>query len=277
MTLCIAAACTYKGRDAVVLGSDFMVEGTSKRDILDKLYWINNKEWPVLISGDDVSRAIELKEVYRIALEAAGDIAFNDLLDLMPQPLTTQKGRIADGYVGRRLGMSYAEFLERSRNGDFPESIRTETLSAVGKLKYKADIIIVVFVRDKTPKGRPKKYRTPIIFCVGDRGLSPEEQYACIGSGYDAADTFLAYREQQENVSAERTMFHVFEALAVGAAVAPGVGKGELAIVYDGGSEIIAEQPTGKYKKRLRDTFLKRLGPRTVTAPRLRPRDLAEF
>ncbi len=278
MTLCIAAACRYKNRDAVILGSDFMVEGTTKQDILDKLYWIHNKQWPILISGDDVSKAIELKEVYRQLLEKPGTITLDGLPDLMHDGLRIQKARLAAQYVSQQLGMSYDAFLDRSRHGSFLESTRASITAGVRKLKYECDLIIVVFVTVITQTGRARRYKRPLIFTAGDEGLHWCEQYGCVGSGFYAADAMLAYRKQGEDTTAQRTMYHVHEALTLGATVAPGVGEGALAIVYDNGKEIVAEQPRSRYREKLETLFKRRLGPRTVkNLPNLRPSDLHEF
>ena len=277
MTLCIAAMCGYNGRQAVVLGSDFMVEGAFKADILDKLYWINGQQWPVLISGD-ISRAVELKEVYRQALEdRAAPIGADDLMTIMYGPLRVQKERIADQYVSRRLGVSYKDFLERGED-QFPESTRKTILSRVGRLQLKADLLIVVFVPAKTRAGKMRKYKRPLIFRVGDDGVDWCEQYGCIGTGGGAAEAMLAYREHDEGTLAYRAMYHVHEAMALGAKVSPGVGEGILAIVYDDGKNIVSWQPRGPYRRKLRAMFARRIGPREVKKlPRLRQRDLAEF
>lgn len=276
MTLCIAAACVYKNRDAVVLGSDFTIEGVSKADILDKLYWIHGKQWPVLIS-DEISRAIELKEVYRQALESAERVDRDDLLRVMYEPLRTQKRRIADEYVSRQLGMSYFHFLKHGRD-ELPETTREKILAKVTRLRLHADLIIVVFLPRKTPTGRVRKYKSPWIFRVGNQGVDWCEQYGCIGSGADVAESILSYREQDEETPAYRSMYHVHEAMALGAKVSPGVGEGALAIVYDNGDKIVSEQPTGKYRAMLDRVFKKRIGPRQVKKlPKLRSHDLKEF
>ena len=278
MTLCIAAACRYKDRDAVVLGSDFMVTGSSKADILDKLYWIQNQEWPVLISGDDISRAVELKEVYRQALEGhTGPIGVDDFLAVMYEPLRIQKHRIADQYVSRVLGLSYEHFLGRGRD-ELPEGTRRRVLGEISRLKFDAELLIVVFVRTKTRTGRFRKYKRPIIFKVGDSGVDWCEQYGCIGSGADTADAILAYREHDESALAYRAMYHVHEAMTLGAKVSPGVGEGVLAIVYDDGEDIVSKQPKGPYRRALRRMFARRIGPREVSRPpAMRDRDLGEF
>jgi len=139
-------------------------------------------------------------------------------------------------------------------------------------------LIVVVFVAIKTQTGRTRKYKRPLIFKVGDDGVDWCEQYACIGTGADAADSLLSYRGHDETTLGYRATYHVYEAMKFGAEVAPDVGAGTIAIVYDNGSRIVAENLKGAYVKALRKKFAKLLGPRTVgKLPLLRERDVSQF
>ena len=52
MTLCVAAACTEKDKERVVIGTYWRIEGAiaAGAEIQDKLYWINDYIF-VLVSG----------------------------------------------------------------------------------------------------------------------------------------------------------------------------------------------------------------------------------
>ena len=222
----------------------------AKADIADKLYWIFNKEWPVTIAGD-ITRAIELKEVYRLLMAKQADITVDNIPSLMYRGLRIHKNRIIDEYVSRVLGVSYKRFREHGKD-EFPLSIRRKVQEDASRLEFEGDLIVVPFIE-----------RTPLIFKIESGELEVCEQFAAIGSGGYIADGRLAAREHEETDTIQDALYNVFEAMELGKQ-APGVGRFLLAVVYVGDDgKTVAEQPIGACWTALRKHF-KEYGPKRI-------------
>ena len=264
MTLCVAAACNFKSRPAVVLGSDWQVENeVAKADIHDKLYWIMNLQWPVLIAGT-VANAIRLKDTYHSVLKALpGGVHRENLIDVMHLPLRTFKAKLADARAGNLLGLSYEQVLAVGR-AQLPEDMFREVMLDIARIQTDCELIVIPFIEG-----------TPRIFKVSAAGVEPCEQFAVIGSGTNIADGYLSYREHDEQASLKKCLYHVYEAMKMGSK-APGVGaKFVMAVIYcqTKDSKTVAYNLSESYVSRLEATF-RRLSPKkTRGIPDINPRN----
>jgi len=212
LTLCIAAACQdEKGRDRVVIGTDWMATGeiAAGADIQDKLYWVND-DIAVLVSGV-VTRAIELRDAYRFELESMkakkeklNHRSIRRFIKAGPRLL---KKDIAEEVVSFATGLSYAEFRRAIKTGEMTREVANGVFQAIEAKDLECEVIIVAFV-DKIP----------FIFQVERSGhVEERDNFALVGEGTYVAEAMLYFRKHESSDPAAMALYNVWEALYMAA------------------------------------------------------------
>ena len=209
MTLCVAAACQdEKGRNRVVIGTDWMATGEIEAgaDIQDKLYWIND-DIAVLVSGV-VTRAVELRDAYRIALADMKDrgenLTFKNIRKFIKAGPRLLKKDIADEVVVFATGLDdFATFRKAFKNGEIPAPVATGVFQAIESKDLECEVIIVAFVG-----------KEPYIFIVERNGhVEERDNFALIGEGTYVAEAALYFRKHESSDSLAVAIYNVWEAL----------------------------------------------------------------
>lgn len=208
LTLCIAAACEdHKGRDRVVIGTDWMATGeiSAGADIQDKLYWINN-DIAVLVSGL-VTRAVELRDAYRAELELMKakkeKLSYRNIRRFIKTGPRLLKKDIAEEVVTFATGLSYAEFRKAIKTGELTRDVATGVFRAIEAKDLECEVIIVAFV-DKFP----------YIFVVERSGhVEERDNFALVGEGTYVAEAMLYFRKHESSDPVSVALYNVWEAL----------------------------------------------------------------
>jgi 20S proteasome alpha/beta subunit len=208
LTLCIAAACEdEKGRDRVVIGTDWMATGEIEAgaDIQDKLYWIND-DIAVLVSGV-VTRAVELRDAYRTALVVMKDrgekLTFKNIRKFIKAGPRLLKKDIADEVVMFATGLDFDSFRKAFKNGEIPGPVATGVFQAIERKDLECEVIIVAFV-DKFP----------YIFIVERSGhVEERDNFALVGEGTYMAEAMLYFRKHESSDPLAMAIYNVWEAL----------------------------------------------------------------
>lgn len=215
LTLCIAAETTYTTKQGsasvVILASDKSTETeTAKAEIEDKLVVLDNR-WPILFAGT-FNRAAELIDTYDKYFAKNPPTAEN-VMEAVKKPVLIQKRKLANEYVGARLGMSYTEFLERGQS-HLPQTIYREMVSEIARMTLECSLILVLFVGGRT-----------YLFRVHQDGLVERCMHFCaVGSGLTIAESALFHREHNVWIPLALGLYNVYEAMRLGSD-APGVGE----------------------------------------------------
>lgn len=211
MTLCIAAACSNHRQDAIVLCIDSLVTtGTASSETEYKL--VDLGPYAAMFSGN-IPEARELLSCYAdyLARHPLQNPSLDERLEQLREPLLIQKREMIDATVRRRTGMSYQKFLDRDTH--FDPGIRAKICADIENLSIDVDLIIVGGGVERLWIFRERMER-----------IEAEINFACIGDGAEAAEQSLHRREQQESLSLNETLYHVYEAKRMGE-LAPTVGK----------------------------------------------------
>lgn len=212
MTLCIAAACQdEKGRDRVVIGTDWMATGeiAAGADIQDKLYWVND-DIAVLVSGV-VTRAIELRDAYRSELESMKakkeKLNYRNIRRFIKSGPRLLKKEIAEEVVVFATGLSYPEFRKAIKTGEMTRDVATGVFRGIEAKDLECEVIIIAFV-DKIP----------FIFQVERSGhVEERDNFALIGEGTYVAEAMLYFRKHESSDPAAMALYNVWEALYMAA------------------------------------------------------------
>lgn len=212
MTLCIAAACEdEKGRDRIVIGTDWMATGeiAAGADIQDKLYWVND-DIAVLVSGL-VTRAVELRDAYRSELESMRakkkKLNYRNIRRFIKAGPRLLKRDIAEEVVTFATGLSYAEFRKAIKTGELTRDVANGVFRAIEAKDLECEVIIVAFV-DKFP----------YIFVVERSGhVEERDNFALIGEGTYVAEAMLYFRKHESSDSLAVALYNVWEALYMAA------------------------------------------------------------
>ncbi len=262
MTLCVAAACQDRGRARVVIATDWQESADiATAEIQDKLYWITD-DAPVLIAGT-ITRAIELKDTYKqyfhnlISQKQRGQIESfkpEDLNDLMKVPITLFRRKLTEEYVSQKFALNYDMFRAAVGRNEIPKSVAIEAFSDIAKIDLDCELIIILF-NDKEP----------YIFKIDSDGTVENcEHFATIGSGSYIAESVLYQRKHEGSTLLGPTIYHVFEAMKLGA-IAPGVGQEHtINVLYPPGErrkDTVGEALTPKAQRFMLRTF-KKFGPK---------------
>lgn len=224
MTLCIAATCRNHQRDAIVLCSDSLVTtGTASSETEYKV--VDLGPYAAMFSGD-VSEARELLSFYAdyLARHPLQSPSLDERIDQLKEPLRIKKEKMRDDTVRRRVGLSYREFLDK--NNRIAPGIRSKISADIDTLSIDVDLIIVGVELDA--KGRERSW----IFRERMEWVEVYKNFACIGDGAEAAEQSLHRRQQEESLSLNETLYHVYEAKRMGE-LARTVGRETMLSVFE--------------------------------------------
>lgn len=217
VTLCVAAQCTDGKKQKVVFASDFRVENEiSSAEIESKLSYVGIERFPVLMAGS-LTRARELCSTLGRALEQRHTEDVGELAsEFCKQAVMQHKRNLINEYIGALFGMDYETFTSyRSR---FPEEQYREVMYDIARMSIGCDLLVMAFVQDQSQiirmNGTGSNTGTAE-FCTN---------FAAIGSGFYIAESALFQREHSIEESLADTIYHVYEAMRLGAK-APGVGE----------------------------------------------------
>lgn len=219
MTLCIAAICQDRGKPRIVIGTDWKAStGEAGAENQDKLRWITDN-MPMLLAGT-VSRAIELQATYKQFFESLNadkpplPITDRNVGDIIRKPISTFKAKLLDEYTGLSYGLSYRDFRQSISKKEIPSSVAAQAYAEIKRLGLGCCIIIPFFLD-----------RRPYIFKVERDGSVEEcDNFAAIGSGSPIAEGVLFQRAQECDMTLGRTVYHIYEAMKLGA-IASDVGQ----------------------------------------------------
>jgi hypothetical protein len=263
MTLCVAAECVHKGEGRFVFAKDFAVETEiSSAEIEAKWTHIGKAEFPALMAGSG-SRALELAGLIgdRLDSDASDD---ETLIQIARSGVKEFKYKLADEYVGSRLGIGYDKFLAEGAQ-ILPAETHREMFDVISAITLGCSLLWLPFDADNST----------IIMRINDSGLVERcSNFAAIGSGMYIAEAALFQREQSNEKSLGDTIYHVYEAMKLGAA-APGVGENfSLHIVSaptSSSGQIKLQWVTEDYDKYL-DRMFERFGPKKTSGIKFRSR-----
>jgi hypothetical protein len=234
-------------------------------EIQNKLYWLYEDNWPVLISNT-ASNALALIGTYRETFQKRGLTKANIYDRLAAPPLKYKEKRI-DAYVQARIGKTYEYF--RTHSSEFDETTRNDVWNDIKKLKLGCDFILSTFIDGD-----------PFVFLMdGDTcEVHRDENFLAIGTGATVATSVLCFRGQNEDMSVAETLYNVYEATRFAyKSRVPGVGKlHAFSVIYPGKrGKIVAMSLRNRGIKLLEDQFTK-TGPRKLSKDFTIPFDALE-
>ena len=221
MTLCIAAACQDRGRERVVIGTDWRVTGeiSAGADIQDKLYWIND-DMAMLVSGS-VTRAVELRDTYRVVLERMKarekpeEIDRLNIRRFIKTGAKLFKKELADEVATFATGLSYKDMREAVAKKEIPKAVSVPVFQHIEKQDFECDVIIVAFIGD-----------LEFIFQIEKSGHIEEcDNFAIVGEGAYVAQAFMYLRKHDSEDRVDLTLYHVYEAMEMASRCVGSVGK----------------------------------------------------
>jgi len=219
MTLCIAAVCQERNHDRIVIATDWKAgseEFAAENE--DKLYWITD-DIPVMIAGC-ISRAVELKNTYaqhfvRMSQQTpVVAVRAENLADIMKRPLAIYRRKRADEYTHDKTKLSFKQFLEAVGKNQIPPTVAVRIFAELEKLELEAEIIICLFGEDGTA----------FVYKASDAGVELCNNFVAVGTGSLIAEGALYQRRQDSRMQVGTTLYHVFEAMKLGA-ISPTVGN----------------------------------------------------
>ena len=212
MTLCIAALARDEDNSfCIVTCSDKLESNEQLGSEIAHKFLVLSPDLFGLYS-DSPARAKELQTYYQEHFKTHS-LEPSNMAQQLEVPLTQLKRRLAESYVGRRLGISYAELLKnRKKWADYLENIERHKLGV--------DLLVGGFVGT-----RPLLYQTLAIDPEDPHDkLEALPHWGCIGSAYWTAAPTLRRREQDQNTNVWNTLYNLYEAKKQ-SEVGPGVGK----------------------------------------------------
>lgn len=263
MTLCVAAECVYESEARFVFAKDFAVETEiASAEIEAKWTRIGKADYPALIAGS-ASRAIELADVISGRLD--GDASDGEtLIQIARSGVKEFKFRLADEYTGSHLGIGYERFLAEGTR-ILPVETHREMVEGIRTITLGCSILWLPFGADDD---------THIIRINESGFVETCTHFAAIGSGMYIAEASLFQREQSNEKSLGDTVYHIYEAMKLGAA-APGVGTSfSLHIVSPPNSpsgQVKLQWITPEYDKYMEKMFAK-FGPKKTSGISFQPR-----
>jgi hypothetical protein len=262
VTLCVAAECVHEGEARFVFAKDFAVETeVASAEIEAKWTRIGKADLPALIAGS-ASRALELAGVIGERLDSDASNG-ETLIQIARSGVKEFKYKLADEYIGTHLGIGYDRFLTEGAQ-ILPAETRREMVEGVRSITLGCSLLWLPFDSDDST----------VIIRINDSGFVERcSHFAAIGSGMYIAEASLFQREQSNEKSLGDTIYHIYEAMKLGAA-APGVGENfSLHIVSAPKSpseQVKLQWITADYDKYMEKMFMK-FGPKKVTEIKFRP------
>lgn len=265
MTLCVAAECVHDGEARFVFAKDFAVETeVASAEIEAKWTRIGKADYPALMAGS-ASRAIVLAGVIGDRLDSDGSDD-ETLIQIARSGVKQFKFRLADEYTGSHLGVGYEKFLAEGAQ-ILPAETHRDMLEGIRAITLGCSILWLPFDADDA---------THVIRINESGFVETCTHFAAIGSGMYIAEASLFQREQSNEKSLGDTIYHIYEAMKLGAA-APGVGTDfSLHIVSPPKSpsgQVKLQWITGEYDKYMEKMFAK-FGPKKTSGIKFRPRSV---
>ncbi len=264
MTLCVAAECVHEGKERFVFAKDFAVEtDVASAEIEAKWTRIGKADYPALIAGSP-SRAIELAGVIGDRLDSDASEENGTLIQIARSGVKEFKSKLADEYTGSHLGIGYERFLTEGAR-ILPAETHREMIEGIRAITLGCSMLWLPFDADDGAH----------IIRIHDSGLVETcSHFAAIGSGMYIAEAALFQREQNNEKSLGDTIYHVYEAMKLGAA-APGVGEAfSLHIVSaptSSSGQVKLQWITEDYDKYM-DRMFAKFGPKKTSGISYRPR-----
>jgi hypothetical protein len=252
MTLCIAAlAEAQETSPYIVACMDFMVSTEEFSSETEFKFRFLNDQVMCLISGSPgrgKHLGLMLREYLKKDRLQAGSI-----VEQITEIVNRFKASIANGYIGRRLGISYSEFLNNGKKW-FGEDLYNRYLSDIDKNPLNLHMIIAGFVG-----------ALPVLCEIRDGVVEWKTTYAMVGVGAYTAEPALHARKQAANATLHQAVYNVYEAKRMGEN-SPYVGKNTSLFVISGPEPITVRSwsDTGKVCiEALFDAF----GPKPMSTP----------
>ena len=215
MTLCIAATCLdEKNRPRMIVSSDWRTElGTlAAAEVQNKLYWLFKGSWCVLIAGT-VPSALRLLTTIGCSINEK-KLTRGNVEDQLSKAVLQHRSKLVKLYVKSRHSVTFKYF--RTHRQEFDKGKRAETESGIENMQLGCVLLVCTFIKG-----------TPFIFQVNeDCTVIREENFAAIGSGSEVANAILCYRQQNDDLAVDETLYSVYEATKFARRTkVPGVGK----------------------------------------------------
>lgn len=222
MTLCIAATCLDEKRNpCIVVASDWKAEvgEFAGAEIQNKLYWLFNNSWPVLVAGT-ASDAQDLIATFRSKFDRKG-ITEANARDRIMEAVLEHKRKFTNEYVLAATNLTFEYFRDNKNKID--PAVWSKVWSNIGRIKSECRLILCSFAA-----GVPLMFQVDGDFSSmpAEQVVVPEENFLCIGTGSIIANSMLCFRAQNGDLPLHQTVYNVFEAMRFAhLASAPGVGK----------------------------------------------------
>jgi len=185
MTLCVAAECEYEGEARFVFAKDFEVETEiASAEIEAKWTRIGKADYPALLAGSG-SRAMELADDIGQRLDS--DSGNDTLVQIARFGVKEFKHKLADEFVGSRLGIGYDKFLADGSRILPPETHR-EMFDSISTMTLGCSLLWLPFDDDDGTN----------IIRIGETGIVERcSHFAAIGSGMYIAEASLSEGAEQ--------------------------------------------------------------------------------
>ena len=251
MTLCIAAACYGRHWQHIVVSSDWKAEvgDFAAAEIQNKLYWLFDGQWSVLIAGT-AGAAHGLVATLKQTINPK-KLTKRNIEDEINNAVQKHLAKLADRLVQARHRVSFEHF--RTHRGEFDKQQWAETWTSIRtKLTLDCQLIICTFIKKEA-----------FMFQVEENGeVFRDENFLAIGTGSTIANSILCFRRQNEELDVADTVYNVFEATQYARkAKVPGVGKIHAFSVLYSGKRQKRLRPSGIRKLR---EYFKKYGPKDV-------------
>jgi hypothetical protein len=196
MTLCIGALALDASAPCIVLAFDYKIAGDEFGSESEYKFRVLSPQL-VAMAADSVSRAKELSLLYRGYLEKT-ILNEVDVVNQLQEPVATFKRRLANSYIGRRLGLSYDEvWAKRDQWQDY--------LDVIEKHPLRVQMVIAGFLD-----------RTPVLCELRDKEVEWRTNTSLIGSGAYTAEPALHARRHTPNTPLPQALYNVYEAKKAG-------------------------------------------------------------
>jgi hypothetical protein len=192
MTLCISATCVDEKRNrCIVISSDFKAEvgEFAGAEIQNKLYWLYNNSWPVLVSGT-ASDAHDIIATFRSKFNRKG-INEANARDRLMETMIEHKHKFTEEYVKVSANVSFDYFKDNKDKID--PAVWSKVWGNIPRIKSNCKLIFCSFAAG-----------VPLMFQVdGDFASMPmdqlvvqDENFLAVGTGSIIANSMLCFRGQ---------------------------------------------------------------------------------
>lgn len=215
MTLCVAAVCGDDGEDpdgpAIVVAADYQIEqGIAGAEIFQKCTYLNSMKWLSLMAADEIARAEELNRLLDAHLQAS-TIGRYTAVDTVKEAVYKFQTNLIDEWIHGKFGISYDYYLKEK---PYTEQTRQDIETAIPEIKMECELLLGTFFNKK-----------PLLMKIQNTGrVVEQDHFSQAGAGAYIALANFYQREHVRPLSLEQTLYHVYEAMRLGA-IAPGVGK----------------------------------------------------